>query len=56
MTKRLKYLIEIDVSDDAYFSEVSEYIKTAVEGWSKGGDPDSALWDTRIVSVKRLPE
>lgn len=41
---REKYIVEIDRPSGVLVGEMKAYIKTAIEGWSGGGNPDSPLF------------
>ena len=49
------YVVTVERPDDVSVAEMKNYIREAVNRWSKGGDPTSGLWWTVCTRVKRLP-
>lgn len=49
------YVVTVERPDDVSVAEMKNYIREAVNRWSKCGDPTSGLWWAVCTWVKRLP-
>ena len=46
-----KFTVEFDAHRSLKTIELKEYIREAVRMWSKGGDPESRLWDITGIKI-----
>lgn len=51
--RRRRMFFEIQVESQTSLAETRKYIEAAIQMWSKGGSPESALWDLKVLSVNR---
>jgi len=50
--KTQKFEVTVTVPPGATLTAVKAYIENAVDMWSKGGNPDSPLWDVEVIKVR----
>lgn len=51
--KREIYRIEVERPDGVSVTDLREYMKTAINQWGKGGDPDSPFWYIEVKKITR---